>query len=662
MEDAAKAYRKTNAPETAQNYATKIQAEYAATVLDFIKNEKGCMSEYSKNLPFNQFGNKLNELLSDPQYDFNTANPADSLRIKAFYFYKEMDSTELQEKSEYLLARKPGGNMSLSDYDKLIKNDAYELLQSQDPLQSKLSVHNYDIYQAAKTCSAVVYPRSGDINKARLIYIDKNGNPRLSGELGTMPQLGDTLAQIDRLSALGDPKWKDFPAKMTIGLVNVTQADKDAMKENTRIRSELAQPLYAENCKAFFPDAANPELLVSNAINYSAARQGFMLSSYGEIKLTEEQKKDPKLVKDAKLQQETAIKDVLIQRQFEAEVISDAGRHPEYYKTKELAAERNTYLKAVSELRYNVDAPNADALRAFCDTHHPEYTLMLEDFLKEKGLSLNGLGVYNSSGNEIGADKKAKPWDKIETAAGLLEADKPVYLYRKDSGKLTQISFADGALTLEEKGRNFIQPNDEVLRRADFEDIKHIRESLEATGTTRRDSPEYRRLAAAAKEAYELAAKCNTQQPSAEALIAREQIAAAKQKLADCADAYFAAKVDQSMNSRRSRRFAIAMKARHIADNNYREAVNNPAKLMKEAIAAKIIKVQTNSADRVWIKEQIAQLKNDDAFKAFTSDAAQLGKIFVNDGSKLVRKYNEQAAQLAQPKKPIIEQDPLIHK
>lgn len=642
LKSSISAFRKTLNFDTLNDPANQKRAELCDTLLQFSTAEYACRQAYVKNSPYNLFSKELTQLLADPKYDFNPANPVDSLRICSFMLFKQIDEDDnqiekkdIQEQTNYLFTTDPQIGETAQQLEQKMKTDAYELLHSQNALQSAFNQNNYDLYQAAQTCSAVIYPKNGDASKARMLYVDKNGKPRISEPLDKMPILGDTLDELDRLKAEGDPKYKEifksYPDKMHVG-INANAAEKEAAYENNRRRNEFAQAYWTKACERFFPDAANPELLISNSINYSAARQNFAFSSYGEYELSPEEQAMPGAVEAAKNYQAKAIEEALIQRQFESETIFDAQLHPDYYKTHDLAQERQKFIKAKAELSFGHGSDESSALY---ESHHYDTATIIEEHLKANNLSAKDVSFFDGKAAKIGVGSNAKPWDKVEGAASLLDNDKAIYVGNGET--INKLRFENGELVSKDVSKDFMSPENVEKRHSTLENFEYLKNLIAETGTTRRDSAEFRAMLTTVNQAYELARKCDVNQQSTEAVIAAQKLETAKRKVADACDAYYVAKVDQSMNSRRGKRFTAAMIGRLITDPEVNDKAYDRHYLMRNAIATKMLKARYGEApvDRAKLRRDADNLVDNPGFNAMTQDTGKLDKLFTTKTAKL---------------------------
>lgn len=658
LKDAARDFCEKTDADKLNDPAFQKQLELSDVILRFTEKEANCRKTHIEKLPQSVFGKKVEELLKKPEYDFDTKSGVDSLRIKNFGLYKNADGIEILEESDYIFTNYDAHkSMRKGDFDRKMKEDPYQLLNSQHAVKEIDIGANEKLFEAAKNCSAVVYPSNGDIVNARMLYVDKEGNPRLSEPLGSMPTLSDTMARMDRARE-AHQGFEDFPKMPDLG-IHPTEEEKRLFNERTALRQEKAMAEFVKDCARCFPDAEEPKLLVSNALNYSAARQNFSFSGYGTVYLTEEQEQNPDARREAVDAQAKAVGRELAQRQLESELILESKKHPEYYQTEALSRERGKIHRAGAVLKYEAEPEKTDENSAIFDPHNIEATGAVEGFLKQKGLQLSDAQFFDVGAKELGKGPNARPWDKYEAAGGLIKEEKPVYIKATNNEKLQKISLVDGELKLAEAGAEFYAQGDAEKRRADFQNIENLYNRMIETGTTRRDSEEYRGMVAATKAALEIARACNTNEATPQAIIARERLETAKAKMATAADKYYMAKIDGSMNSRRTSRFAVSMFARHIADQNFSELSQNPDNLMKEAVATKLVRAEAQNKikknapgaeeagrllnDRNALKTKAAEMENSHDFKSLVSGNKDINKLFANDPDKLVKKYNEKA-------------------
>lgn len=655
LEDAVKAMRKTfPLDKLIEDPILQKQSELVSTLGTLKTLEHECRKLHRDQLPENVFGREIEELLRKPEYDFNIMSKADSLRIRSFALYKEADSNQIQEETEYLLTDYHDADakkMPRAEYDKHISDNAYKFLYSQHTINQTFGEQNVKLYQNAKSCNLILYPKNGDPVHARMIYVDRNGKPRISGELGNMPVLGDTMARMDALRNEGKG-FQDFPEHSI---------------DTIAARAEMAMPMFTQDCADFFPDAENLDLLVSNALNYSAARQNFALSSYGDVYLTEEQKQDDALVEQAAVQKEAAIAEVLVERQHREEIMFDASMHPEYYKDEPVALERAAVLRAKAELTYRPDGPDAAEYKKTYDAHYFDMCNETESFLKKNNLQLKDVKFFDENGNELVNNNR--PWQKLEAAAKIFDKDGAVFMQRPGENTLQKLEMRQGELKINvaDVGRDFNDPDVKLSRKDTLTVATLFLNELNHTGTTKRDSQEYRDMVEAARQCVEVANRCKGDDATPQAIIAHQKLEEMCQKMSAAADKYYLAKVDQSMNSRRAERFAVAMRIRHFADKPYLEYDIKPKKMMREAIAAKICKtealkaIKNNSvfaeearkmlSDGKVMNKKVLALADTNAFKSMTEDLSRegLNKMLKTDPGKLIKKFKENGAPEINP-------------
>ena len=170
--------------------------------------------------------------------------------------------------------------------------------------------------------------------------------------------------------------------------------------------------------------------------------------------------------------------------------------------------------------------------------------------------------------------------------------------------------------------------------------IRTYKELLDETGTTVGDSPEFKNLKTALDTAYKDIAEKYTAAEGDEVL----------DELAKAANAYYVAKLDQSMNTRRATRFKIA----EILRNGMNPVT--PEQRLKDRIAGKMIiaeakKMQKSSneeivhkgentlKDMTSFKQAVKNMQDTDEFKTFVSkkNSIELTKTFNTSASKLTQ-------------------------